>query len=102
MGWRVRSSLPALGDRKQELSIGLRRLEPVDEQLEGRSRFECEQNPAQLPNLGKLLALELDAGVTLLLSGAVRGLHEDDIEAIRVAAAPLVKLLNRRHILSGN
>ena len=65
---------------------------PVEPQVEARQ--------LELPNVYP--ALELESGLTLVLSGATRSLHPDDIEAIRVAAAPLVKLLNRRNILSGN
>jgi hypothetical protein len=45
-----------------------------------------------------LKGIRLDDGVTLLLSPA-RPVEPDDLEAIRVVAAPLLKLLERRRLL---
>jgi hypothetical protein len=50
--------------------------------------------PARLP----LVGIPLDDEVTLLLA-ASRAVHEDDIPAMRVAAAPLLKLLHKRRLL---
>jgi hypothetical protein len=45
-----------------------------------------------------LQGIPLDSDVTLLLA-PVRSLDDDDIQAIRAAAAPLVKLLDTRRLL---
>jgi DNA-binding transcriptional MerR regulator len=45
-----------------------------------------------------LLGVSLDEGVTLLLQEA-RSLDEQDVEALRVAAAPLLKMLKTRCVL---
>ncbi|HEY7315139.1 MAG TPA: MerR family transcriptional regulator [Gemmataceae bacterium] len=45
-----------------------------------------------------LVGVSLDEGVTLLLEAA-RSLDESDVEALRTAAAPLLKLLRRRQML---
>ena len=46
-------------------------------------------------------AARVAEGVTLLLDGAARDLHPDDLEAIRVAAEPLIKLLKSRRLIVG-
>lgn len=51
--------------------------------------------------LEMLPAVNLADGVALLLHGAERDLYPDDLEAIRVAAEPLIKLLKRRNLISG-
>jgi DNA-binding transcriptional MerR regulator len=43
-------------------------------------------------------AIRLDDGVILVLSPA-RPVESDDLEAIRIVAAPLLKLLKKRHLL---
>lgn len=52
--------------------------------------------PCPLPSA--LQAISLAAGVTLLLP-AVRPVDSDDLEAITAAAAPLLKLLEKRRLL---
>jgi DNA-binding transcriptional MerR regulator len=46
-----------------------------------------------------LQGIRLDAGITLLLPAA-RAVDADDLEAIRAAAAPLVKLLAKRRLVN--
>lgn len=46
-----------------------------------------------------LSAVRLTEGVVVLLDGATRELWDDDLEAIRVAAEPLVKLLKSRRLI---
>ena len=46
-----------------------------------------------------LEALRLDEGAVLLLEGLQRTLHPDDVEALRAAAAPMLKLLRARQLL---
>jgi DNA-binding transcriptional MerR regulator len=43
--------------------------------------------------------LELEGGVTLTLSAARRLLETDDVEALKAAAAPLLKVLRARHLV---
>jgi DNA-binding transcriptional MerR regulator len=45
-------------------------------------------------------AIRLADGITLTLDGAERDVYPDDLEAIRVAAEPLVKLLKRRNLIT--
>lgn len=56
--------------------------------------------------LGRELAVfpvvRLADGVALMLDGAMRDLHPDDVEAISVAAEPLIKLLKSRNLVSDN
>jgi len=49
--------------------------------------------------LDTIPAAKLADGVALLLHGAERDLYPDDLEAIRVAAEPLIKLLKRRNLI---
>jgi DNA-binding transcriptional MerR regulator len=53
---------------------------------------------APAPPREALLGVPLADGVTLLLRTG-RGVDEHDLEALRVAAAPLLKLLEARHLL---
>jgi DNA-binding transcriptional MerR regulator len=55
-----------------------------------------EATPSVLP--AALQGVPLPGGVTLLLPAA-RPLEEDDLEAIRAAAAPLLHLLQRRRLM---
>lgn len=45
-----------------------------------------------------LQGIALPEGVTLLVP-AIRGIEDDDLEAIRAAAEPLIKILHRRRLL---
>jgi DNA-binding transcriptional MerR regulator len=47
-------------------------------------------------------AVRLAEGVALMLDGAERDIYPDDLEAIRVAAEPLVKLLKRRNLTTSD
>jgi DNA-binding transcriptional MerR regulator len=49
-------------------------------------------------NVSFLVGVALDAGVTLLLEGG-RSLDENDVEALRSAAAPMLKILRNRRLL---
>ncbi len=44
-------------------------------------------------------AVRLDPSALLLLEGLQRSIHDDDIEALRIAAAPLLKLLRARRLV---
>ncbi len=44
-------------------------------------------------------AVRLDPSALLLLEGLQRPVHDDDIEALRIAAAPLLKLLRARQLV---
>lgn len=48
---------------------------------------------------GRIEGARLDRRVTLLLEDSRRALHPDDLEALRAAAAPLIKVLERRKII---
>ncbi len=54
------------------------------------------EQPVQ-PSDGPMQGVRLDNGVTLLLTPA-RPLETDDLEAIRAAAAPLLKVLEKRRL----
>ena len=56
---------------------------------------------ARVAEIDTLPAVSLTDGVALVLHGARRELYPDDLEAIRVAAEPLIKLLNSRHLIDG-
>lgn len=85
---------------------GARRPEPA------RRREEFWAHPVAEPTtttsavlereLETLPAVKLGDGVALLLHGALRDLYPDDLEAIRVAAEPLLKLLKSRNLTDGN
>lgn len=49
--------------------------------------------------LSTIQGVRLADGVALMLDGAGRELHPDDLEAIRVAAEPLVKVLRSRNLI---
>ena len=57
-----------------------------------------KQDPVQSASSTPLQGVELSDSVTLLLHPA-RALEADDLEAIRVVAAPLLKLLQTRRLL---
>src|SRR5262249_61118542 len=59
---------------------------------------ETTPNGTGRDDLIDLKGIRLDDGVTLLLSPA-RPVEPDDLEAIRVVAAPLLKLLEKRRLL---
>jgi DNA-binding transcriptional MerR regulator len=60
---------------------------------------EAEGSPEPTPPAGlPLQGVRLDDGVTLLVE-TVRPVSEEDIQAIRTVAAPLLKLLHRRRLL---
>jgi DNA-binding transcriptional MerR regulator len=65
-----------------------------NEAEEGREGPADTSAAAGLP----LQGIGLAAGVTLLLAGR-RPLYEDDISALRTAAAPLLKLLHKRRLV---
>jgi DNA-binding transcriptional MerR regulator len=70
-----------------------------------RSESFWSQRPAPVPAAREvepelpLQGIRLDAGITLLLPAA-RAVDADDLEAIRAAAAPLVKLLTKRRLVN--
>jgi DNA-binding transcriptional MerR regulator len=47
----------------------------------------------------RFTGLELEGGVTLTLSTARRLLETEDVEALKAAAAPLLKVLRARHLV---
>jgi DNA-binding transcriptional MerR regulator len=59
----------------------------------------AEREPGAPPFDGPLQGVALADGVTLLLRPA-RPLENDDLEAIRTVAAPLLKLLEKRQLLA--
>ncbi len=70
----------------------------------GSSRSFWEEAPAEpspkvLDTSDELAAVRLDESSVLILEGLLRDLHGDDLDAIRVAAAPLLKLLRVRNLL---
>lgn len=62
---------------------------------------EVTGSPCHLVTLPPLQAIPLPAGV-LLLVPAARDIHPDDLEAIHSAAAPLLKLLEKRRLLNSH
>ncbi len=70
---------------------------PVPNSETGTQQEEEEKihrGPSVLP----LMGVALDAGVTLLVEGG-RSLDENDVEALRAAAAPLLNILRARRLL---
>ena len=63
-------------------------------QSQTTDELQINHRPSAIP----LAGVALDEGVTLLLQGR-RALDEHDIEALRSAAAPLLKLLRNRRIV---
>ncbi len=62
----------------------------------------AETASAPLPReIESVPAVRLADGIALVLHGAQRGLYPDDLEAIRVAAEPLIKLLKSRNLVDG-
>lgn len=65
---------------------------------------EPERSESEVAALEEALssfpAVRLADGVALMLEGAQRDLYPDDLEAIRVAAEPLVKLLKSRNLMN--
>lgn len=100
------SDLATLAEMESSASEGARRQEPA------RRREEFWAKPAPAPKstpsqvlprqLELFPAVELTPGVSLLLHGAERDVYPDDLEAIRVAAEPLIKLLKSRHLVRGH
>lgn len=86
---------------------------PTNPKGAGSSRAFWEEAPAEsspkdldvpsTPAVGvasdELAAVRLDESSVLILEGLLRDLHGDDLDAIRVAAAPLLKLLRVRNLL---
>jgi DNA-binding transcriptional MerR regulator len=67
-------------------------------QAEGKERGAFwKDRPAATP-AGALVGVPLADGITLLIRAA-RPLDEHDLEALRVAAAPLLKLAEARHLI---
>ncbi len=62
--------------------------------------WKAQPEPAEAGVPAALQGVSLPGGVTLLLP-AVRSPDDDDLQAIRAAAAPLLKLLHRRRLLPG-
>lgn len=101
------------GDRPSEVA-GRQRREAGEEGHRGESFWTVSPVPApagetatppaeegkdsQSRNVLPLVGVSLDAGVVLLLEGG-RALDENDVEALRAAAAPLLKLLRARRLL---
>jgi DNA-binding transcriptional MerR regulator len=74
---------------------------PEEEARDRRREAFWKTPPAPVEaemSVSTLHGVPLADGVTLLLSAA-RPLEEDDLEAIRAVAAPLLKLLERRRLL---
>lgn len=59
----------------------------------------AERAPSDSPPPATFTGLALDEAVTLTLSAARRALEGDDLEALRAAAGPLLKVLRARHLL---
>jgi DNA-binding transcriptional MerR regulator len=70
----------------------------ADEPSPAADRDGTVPNEADKSEVIDLQGIRLDEGVTLLLSPA-RPVESDEIEAIRVVAAPLLKLLEKRRLL---
>ena len=98
--------LVALAEVQSAEGEGASRPEPARRREEFWAQPVATAAPAQSAVLGSQVeavpAVSLAEGVALLLHGAERGLYPDDLEAIRVAAEPLVKLLKSRNLLGGN
>ena len=81
---------PSAEDRRGSAFWGASPPAPVPEEGEARKSFARNELP--------MVGVALDVGVTLLL-GAARTLDDHDREALRAAAAPLLKLLKSRRLI---
>ena len=52
------------------------------------------------PRSARIEGVEVAEGVVVLLQGAERDLYDDDVDAIKAAAAPLIKLLRARRLVA--
>lgn len=62
-------------------------------------KIESEKPALDASRSEALAAVRLDESSVLILEGLLRDVHGDDLDAIRVAAAPLLKLLRVRNLL---
>ena len=57
------------------------------------------EDQAETAQVSQISGVRLDANTVLMIEDLARELHGDDLDAIRVAAEPLMKLLKARHLL---
>ena len=92
-------SLQARGYDLEEIKETLPRLEEAGLRRLLAKLAQQEAGTGPRVELEAVVGMRLDAEALLLVEGPLRALQEDDVEAIRVAATPLLKLLRARRLL---